>query len=167
MDSSVVPLASSLVRVWAPPLGGVSGRQKYEERRVARFGARLAKRLTSFRRVISHERIRDLNCPAAQLGHARQAPPRCAAVQLDGRDGGRLFRAVEVWPCDSTTTRAISGALHHEASALCPPHWHILAFASSVGNAWARSPNLSGASISTRRTLDYSTLTDSLCPSAF
>lgn len=74
--------------------------------------------------------------------YARQAPPRFAAVQLDGHDGVRLFRAVEVWPSDSTTTGAISGALHHEASELCPPHWHILAFASSLWNMWASSPNL-------------------------
>lgn len=78
---------------------------------MARFGARLAKRLASFRRVISHERLRDLTAP----------PPNCvtpvklllAALRssLTGGTEGRLFRAVEVWPCYPTTAGMTSGAL--------------------------------------------------------
>ena len=36
----------------------------------------------------NRDRGQKTSLPAAQLCHARQAPPRCAAVQLDGRDGG-------------------------------------------------------------------------------
>lgn len=45
----------------------------------------------------------DLTAQRRHCIYARQAPPRFAAVQLDGQDGERLFRAVEVWLLYITT----------------------------------------------------------------